>query len=146
MTLATPARIGRRENRVWDTIKPEGFIKSSFQVRSCSTLTLRHFVFEFVTSGMLSRITGLFSDMKRILLFFLIAFCSYGFHPRILVGVSGQYLVRQSNATVYVCMSTGAYAYHTHFCQGLKRCKADIAEMSVNEARSRGRKPCGYCY
>jgi hypothetical protein len=47
---------------------------------------------------------------------------------------------------VLICDSKSAYAYHSHYCQGLKRCKAEVIKMTKEEAIRIGRKPCGYCY
>ena len=47
---------------------------------------------------------------------------------------------------VLLCNSKNAYAYHSHHCQGLKRCKSSISEISLSKAKAQGRKACGYCY
>ena len=49
-------------------------------------------------------------------------------------------------STVYVC--TGGYSkrYHaTEDCRGLFRCRGEIIEMSVDEAKKNGRTACRIC-
>lgn len=48
--------------------------------------------------------------------------------------------------TVLICKSKSAYAYHSHQCQGLKRCKSGIGSLTKKEAVNAGYKPCGFCY
>lgn len=49
--------------------------------------------------------------------------------------------------SVYICRSSGAYAYHSHYCQGLKRCTHRIDKVTPKEAIRLGfEKPCGFCY
>ncbi|MCU0435959.1 MAG: hypothetical protein MUC87_21050 [Bacteroidia bacterium] len=49
--------------------------------------------------------------------------------------------------SVYVCLGSGAYAYHnTRNCRGLKQCKANIILVPIEKAQSMPRRPCGYCY
>lgn len=47
---------------------------------------------------------------------------------------------------VLVCVSTGATKYHSHYCQGLKKCTHRVEEVSKSEAIKRGYTACGYCY
>jgi hypothetical protein len=48
---------------------------------------------------------------------------------------------------VYVCTGNYAKAYHkTSDCRGIKSCKSDIIKMSLYEAKSSGKTPCGFCY
>lgn len=47
---------------------------------------------------------------------------------------------------VLICVSSGATKYHSHECQGLKRCKNTIEKVSIKEAIQRGYEACGYCY
>lgn len=47
---------------------------------------------------------------------------------------------------VLICISASAYAYHTHYCSGLKRCTHEVAEVTVDEAKSKGYKACNICY
>lgn len=47
---------------------------------------------------------------------------------------------------VLICISTGASKYHSHYCQGLKKCTHKVEEVSITEARNRGYTACGYCY
>jgi hypothetical protein len=49
-------------------------------------------------------------------------------------------------AIVYVCMGGSAYAYHDHYCRGLKECEADVEQVEQQEAIRMERKACGYCY
>lgn len=48
--------------------------------------------------------------------------------------------------SVLVCLGKSSYAYHDHYCQGLKQCKASVEEVTIEEAVKLNRKPCGYCY
>ncbi len=48
---------------------------------------------------------------------------------------------------VLICNSKSSYAYHNKYCRGLKQCKSDVREVSVEQAKKMGKgKPCGYCY
>lgn len=49
-------------------------------------------------------------------------------------------------ATVKICLSGSSYAYHAYVCQGLRKCKVSVKEVSLQEAKKMGRKACGYCY
>lgn len=52
-----------------------------------------------------------------------------------------------SEKLVLICLGSTAYAYHNHYCQGLKRCEGEVKEVTIHEAKSNNRgKPCGYCY
>jgi hypothetical protein len=50
------------------------------------------------------------------------------------------------NTKVYICVSEGAYAYHyDKDCRGLKNCKHDIKEVTLDEAFKKGKKKlCGW--
>jgi hypothetical protein len=50
------------------------------------------------------------------------------------------------DSIVLVCKGPRSYAYHDHFCQGLKKCSVQIEKMSIDEAKRLDRIPCGYCY
>lgn len=48
---------------------------------------------------------------------------------------------------VYICTGPNAYAYHkTNTCKGLRRCKGEIKEISLEEAKKENRKACKLCY
>lgn len=47
---------------------------------------------------------------------------------------------------VIICTGSSSYAYHSHYCRGLNECRASIETITVTEAESLHRKPCGYCY
>ena len=51
-------------------------------------------------------------------------------------------------ATVYICMGSGAYAYHkTSDCRYLRNCHKKIVGVTVKEATLKHRgKPCKPCY
>ncbi|MGF7216653.1 hypothetical protein GGR92_002820 [Spirosoma lacussanchae] len=51
-----------------------------------------------------------------------------------------------ATATVLICESRSAYAYHSHECHGLARCRSTISRVSTGSARSLGYKPCRICY
>ena len=49
-------------------------------------------------------------------------------------------------ATVLICGSRNAYAYHSSECHGLARCRSVMSRVSVSEARGMGYVPCKICY
>ena len=55
-------------------------------------------------------------------------------------------VVKANEATVLICNSSSAYAYHSSRCRGLNRCKAGISSVSVSEAKGSGYKACKICY
>lgn len=87
--------------------------------------------------------------MKKLLLSFLILFSfavSCGSHEQNLQQQSVSKPIDKTE-TVYIC--TGGYSkrYHsTASCRGLNRCKGDIIDVSLEDAKSRGRTPCKICY
>jgi uncharacterized protein YgiM (DUF1202 family) len=52
----------------------------------------------------------------------------------------------QNEIYVLICRGTSAYAYHSHYCQGLNRCQAAVEKVTLTYAKQIGRTPCGYCY
>jgi hypothetical protein len=48
--------------------------------------------------------------------------------------------------TVLICKSSNAYAYHNHKCSGLQRCKSEIVNMRISDAKKQGRVACKLCY
>lgn len=52
----------------------------------------------------------------------------------------------RASDNVLVCVSSKAYAFHAHYCNGLKRCRGEIITMARDRAIEAGRTPCGYCY
>ncbi|QMW05019.1 hypothetical protein [Spirosoma foliorum] len=51
---------------------------------------------------------------------------------------------RPEVATVLVCGSRSANAYHDYECHGLNRCRSGVS--LVSEARTMGYVPCKICY
>lgn len=50
------------------------------------------------------------------------------------------------NYNVFVCTGPKSKSYHMDTnCYGLQSCSANIEEISVEEAKDEGRKPCRYC-
>lgn len=47
---------------------------------------------------------------------------------------------------VLVCDSKSSKAYHQGYCRGLRRCQAKVVKVTLSQAKTEGRKPCGYCY
>lgn len=46
----------------------------------------------------------------------------------------------------FICTGPSSRAYHVDLnCYGLQNCSGDIEDMTVEEARDLGRKPCRYC-
>lgn len=53
--------------------------------------------------------------------------------------------VSSEEATVYICNSSGAKKYHyKKHCRGLSNCKAPIKQVSLTDAKKRGRTLCGW--
>lgn len=49
------------------------------------------------------------------------------------------------DTTVYICKGPNSKRYHlSKDCRGLKRCSTRIAEVSLDEAKSKKRSLCGY--
>ncbi|HEY1045231.1 MAG TPA: hypothetical protein VGF79_02255 [Bacteroidia bacterium] len=48
--------------------------------------------------------------------------------------------------SVYICKSRTAYAYHSGYCGGLKRCRSEVGHIPLSTAKELGYKACGYCY
>lgn len=53
---------------------------------------------------------------------------------------------KEDENQVLVCISSTSHRYHTHYCRGLKECTHEVKEVTLEEAKSMGRTPCGYCY
>ena len=52
-----------------------------------------------------------------------------------------------SNSKVWVCTGGSSKRYHAYSnCKGLSNCRANIEEISLQEAESMGRTPCRKCY
>lgn len=52
-----------------------------------------------------------------------------------------------SSQKVWVCMSSGAECYHKERkCKGLCNCRKTIKEVTLEEAKEMGRRPCKMCY
>jgi hypothetical protein len=49
-------------------------------------------------------------------------------------------------STVLICNSPNAYAYHSHKCSGLQRCKSNVLSIKLSEAKKAGRSACKICY
>lgn len=49
-------------------------------------------------------------------------------------------------STVLICNSPNAYAYHSHKCSGLQRCKSNVLNVKLVDAKKAGRTPCKICY
>jgi|GEM_PF-1759080 len=47
---------------------------------------------------------------------------------------------------VLICNSKSSYAYHSHYCHGLNRCKSGVSKVTVPEAKRQGYRPCKICY
>ncbi len=66
----------------------------------------------------------------------------------ILLSLSSVHAVEQGT-TVYISTGTSAYAYHAKkSCSRLKKCNEEghVKAVSLEEAKSMGRKPCKVCY
>jgi endonuclease YncB( thermonuclease family) len=47
---------------------------------------------------------------------------------------------------VMICRSSSSYAYHTHYCRGLSRCKHQVETVAISKAKSMGYRACQICY
>lgn len=54
--------------------------------------------------------------------------------------------VTPSVSYVLICESRSAYAYHSHMCHGLNRCRSAISRVSRTQAAEAGYVPCRICY
>lgn len=46
---------------------------------------------------------------------------------------------------VYICKGSSSYAYHYNpNCRGLRKCSTSLEKITLEEAKSKGRKLCGY--
>lgn len=51
------------------------------------------------------------------------------------------------HAKVFVVMSNNAYAYHkTRNCSAVKKATHKVKEVTLEEAKEMGRRPCKICY
>lgn len=55
-------------------------------------------------------------------------------------------LSASSNSTkVYICDSENSVAYHyTKTCRGIKQCKHDVLEVTIDKAKEKGLRLCGW--
>ncbi len=53
---------------------------------------------------------------------------------------------RPAVATVLICGSRSAYAYHSYECHGLARCRSGVSRVSASEAWNMGYIPRKICY
>ena len=52
----------------------------------------------------------------------------------------------KSTEYVYICTGPQAKSYHKDTnCMGLQSCSAEVEQVSIEEAKDEGRKPCRYC-
>lgn len=50
-----------------------------------------------------------------------------------------------AETVVFLCDSTGARRYHLRRdCRGLKNCNYQLREVTINEAREKGKTRCGW--
>lgn len=52
----------------------------------------------------------------------------------------------KKEGTVLICISSSAYAFHSHVCSGLKRCTHEVKEVTRAIAVDKGYVPCKICY
>ena len=53
---------------------------------------------------------------------------------------------KKAESKVLICNSKNAYAYHSHYCHGLNRCKSRVSKVTISTAVSRGYRACKICY
>jgi hypothetical protein len=51
-----------------------------------------------------------------------------------------------SDSVVFICISPGAYAYHSHHCRGLNQCSHRVDKVKKSKAIAINRRPCKICY
>ena len=51
-----------------------------------------------------------------------------------------------SENTVMICFSRTSYKYHNKQCKGMRACTHKIETVTIEEAQSMGKTPCGFCY
>jgi len=61
-------------------------------------------------------------------------------------GKAPQQVQPANQPTVLICVSSSAYAYHSHTCSGLSRCTHTIQRVTILEAQGRGYRACKICY
>ena len=82
--------------------------------------------------------------MNKILLFtFLLLFHPSHFST---AGNANSSATILKESYVLICVSPTAYAYHDHYCRGLKACTHEVKKITITRAVDIGRRPCGYCY
>ena len=65
----------------------------------------------------------------------------------IVFSIFGIASTNHSDVKVYICQGSMSECYHkTKDCKGLERCSTDIKEITLEQAKKMGRRPCGYCY
>lgn len=76
--------------------------------------------------------------MNRRILFLSLTFLLFSFASLPTINPDANY--------VYICDSSGATKYHlTSKCRGLSTCKHDILKVTIEQARSKGKKTlCGW--
>ena len=50
------------------------------------------------------------------------------------------------NSKVLICVSSSSKKYHNGYCRGMNNCTHADRWVTVSEAKTMGRSPCGYCY
>ena len=51
-----------------------------------------------------------------------------------------------NNQKVYICTGGKSECYHSNKnCKGLSRCSKEIKEISLDDAKKMGRRPCKMC-
>ncbi len=53
---------------------------------------------------------------------------------------------QKKQATVFICNSKNAYAYHSHRCHGLNRCRSGVSSVTKSKAENSGYRACKICY
>lgn len=69
-----------------------------------------------------------------------------GFVQSSCISVSAPVVSKKEEATVLICNSSSAYAYHSYECSGINRCKSTISKVSISEATRKEYRPCKICY
>lgn len=65
----------------------------------------------------------------------------------IFLSILGVATTEQTDTKVYICQGSMSECYHkTKDCRGLENCSTDIKEITLEQAKQLGRRPCGYCY
>jgi uncharacterized protein YgiM (DUF1202 family) len=71
---------------------------------------------------------------------------SFGYVAFTYLSATKPYIPTKAENYVLICNSENSYAYHSHYCHGLNRCKASVSKVTISQAKAKGYRACGICY